>query len=355
MADNINVTAGTGTIIATDDIAGIQHQRIKIVIGADGVSNGDVSSANPMPVTISTAAAAKLTNPTGTIVNEPSTGMDLGNSSTTNLAIGATFTGVFKDVSEYSNLSVFVFADQVSATDGLIIEFSANGTTVVDNDTYTIPLNNGQQFSMALPTQFYRVRYVNGAAATTSLVISCKLHSNSPKPSSHKLSQLVSDESDAEVVKAYSQQDIARNVTTYHMTLPVVTTATDTLQSLTGYKSGAAIAATLTPAVVTAGRRYRIASITLTYVGILTAGSAKITLRANTAGLVAIGSAAVLVYIGLPPAAVAGAGMSYPVPIPDGLEFAAGTGIGISAVGLSATSVPTASGYVQVTICGHEY
>lgn len=48
MADNVTVAAGT---FATDDIGGLQHQRIKLVLGADGVSDGDVSSANPMPVT----------------------------------------------------------------------------------------------------------------------------------------------------------------------------------------------------------------------------------------------------------------------------------------------------------------
>jgi len=37
MADNIAVTAGAGTIIAADDIAGILHQRVKLSLGADGV------------------------------------------------------------------------------------------------------------------------------------------------------------------------------------------------------------------------------------------------------------------------------------------------------------------------------
>lgn len=54
MADNIGYTPGAGAIIASDDIGGLQHQRIKVVIGSDGVSNGDVSSTNPMPVVVST-------------------------------------------------------------------------------------------------------------------------------------------------------------------------------------------------------------------------------------------------------------------------------------------------------------
>lgn len=51
MADNLTVTAGTGTTIGADEIAAVKYQRIKMILGADGTNDGDVSSANPMPVT----------------------------------------------------------------------------------------------------------------------------------------------------------------------------------------------------------------------------------------------------------------------------------------------------------------
>jgi hypothetical protein len=60
MADNLGVTPGTGSIVAADDIGGVLHQRVKIVIGADGVSNGDISGSNPMPI-----GATSLPLPTG--------------------------------------------------------------------------------------------------------------------------------------------------------------------------------------------------------------------------------------------------------------------------------------------------
>lgn len=50
MADNVAITAGAGTSIATDDIAGVQWQRVKIGHGQDG-SAVDASSADPLPVT----------------------------------------------------------------------------------------------------------------------------------------------------------------------------------------------------------------------------------------------------------------------------------------------------------------
>jgi hypothetical protein len=53
MADNVGYTPGSGASIAADDISGNLHQRVKITLGADGVSNGDLSSSNPLPIVTS--------------------------------------------------------------------------------------------------------------------------------------------------------------------------------------------------------------------------------------------------------------------------------------------------------------
>ena len=49
MADNVAITAGAGTTIATDDIGGVQYQRVKLSVGADGAAT-DTSKAAPLPV-----------------------------------------------------------------------------------------------------------------------------------------------------------------------------------------------------------------------------------------------------------------------------------------------------------------
>lgn len=59
MTDNVPITAGAGTNIASDDIGGVQYQRIKMTYGQDG-SATDVSSVNPMPV--SAPAALRTTH-----------------------------------------------------------------------------------------------------------------------------------------------------------------------------------------------------------------------------------------------------------------------------------------------------
>lgn len=61
MADNIALHNDDTTLVGTlasDDIGGVQFARSKITLGADGVNDGDVSSANPMPVSGTVAANA---------------------------------------------------------------------------------------------------------------------------------------------------------------------------------------------------------------------------------------------------------------------------------------------------------
>lgn len=51
MADNVQLNPMVdGSLVATDDISGVHYQRIKLIIGADGVNDGDISAANPLPV-----------------------------------------------------------------------------------------------------------------------------------------------------------------------------------------------------------------------------------------------------------------------------------------------------------------
>jgi len=59
VADNIAITAGSGTTIAADDVGGILYQRVKPCVGADGAA-ADVSNAAPMPVQIINTGRTEL-------------------------------------------------------------------------------------------------------------------------------------------------------------------------------------------------------------------------------------------------------------------------------------------------------
>jgi hypothetical protein len=50
MADDIAVTPGAGATLGADLISAVLYVRNKLIIGADGVNDGDVCDGNPMPV-----------------------------------------------------------------------------------------------------------------------------------------------------------------------------------------------------------------------------------------------------------------------------------------------------------------
>lgn len=49
MADNIDVTPGTGSTVATEDVGGVQHQKVKVEYGADGAATL-VENVAPLPI-----------------------------------------------------------------------------------------------------------------------------------------------------------------------------------------------------------------------------------------------------------------------------------------------------------------
>ena len=70
MADNVNIDTGSGDIVGADEVGGVKYQRVKVILGADGSNDGDVSSANPMPVT--NTYFSNLSTLAGAIHNEDS-------------------------------------------------------------------------------------------------------------------------------------------------------------------------------------------------------------------------------------------------------------------------------------------
>lgn len=53
MAENVVLNSGSGgDTLAADDVGGVKIPRSKIVIGADGTNDGDVSASNPLPALV---------------------------------------------------------------------------------------------------------------------------------------------------------------------------------------------------------------------------------------------------------------------------------------------------------------
>ena len=93
------------------------------------------------------------------------------NSTTSNLTSGSTFTGTFENITIYPAVELNIFSDKSSATDGIELQFSHDGTTVdfVIKDSYF----SSTQFTKVFATQgkFFRLKYTNGSATTTDIRI----------------------------------------------------------------------------------------------------------------------------------------------------------------------------------------
>lgn len=101
MADNITLNSGTGGAdLATDDIGGVQHQRVKLQYGTDG-SATDVSDSNPLPIddaggslTVDGAVTANAGTGTMTVTDDGSftlaanSGVDIGDVDVTSVVTG---------------------------------------------------------------------------------------------------------------------------------------------------------------------------------------------------------------------------------------------------------------------------
>lgn len=156
-----------------------------------------------------------------------------------------------------------------------------------------------------------------------------------------------------------NMKDSGRNQTNYFMATPIVTTNAEVTQSLTGFKNGAAVAATGTPAVVTANKTYRITTVVATYFNVATVGSARFNLRSNPTGSATVNSPLVASWqVGLSGDGTSTAGhtSTYTFNFPDGIEFFSGAGIAVGMVGFGAVPTSAAAvGYGMLSIIGFEY
>lgn len=128
MADNVNLTAGDGTIVAgTDTIGGVAYPRAKVVWGPDGtVNDADVATGKPLPV--------QLRSSTGTAITpiSPDVGSGTGGSATQRVIV---------DSSQFSSLGSNTSANSqpvVIASDqgAVAVKSGATGSAVPASAVY---------------------------------------------------------------------------------------------------------------------------------------------------------------------------------------------------------------------------
>lgn len=186
---DVPITAGSGTKIDTRTVgAGSDEHRQVMVIG-DPVTAAQVATVD--------SSGRLLVTP------QPSSVISTANSSTSVLAGGATFTGTSEDVSAYTNIFVSVFASHASATDGLSLQQSSNGTNWDFVDTFTIPASTGKIYCINPAAQFFRVVYTNGGTLQTAFRLQTIYKRHYARASANRPSDAYTNETDLETMQAF--------------------------------------------------------------------------------------------------------------------------------------------------------
>lgn len=127
----------------------------------------------------------------------------LANSTETPLGAGGTFTGTsWQSTLDYGVVSIDVATDQNSATDGLVVQWSSDGENVHNTDVFTISANKYKTFTFGPANLYVRVFYTNGSTPQTFFRINTILKKTYVKPSSHRISDSIVADDDAELVKS---------------------------------------------------------------------------------------------------------------------------------------------------------
>jgi hypothetical protein len=129
----------------------------------------------------------------------------------------------------------------------------------------------------------------------------------------------------------------------------------EAMQAVVQWYNNAAVAATVSPAVVPAGKTLRLTNWAMQTKSLATAGSAVMRIRANTAGTAVLASPLVWSAEVGSKAAVAGLLDGITGTFGEGFEFPAGTGIGFSLAGYGATGTLTLMGVTRFQVYGYEY
>ncbi len=110
--------------------------------------------------------------------------IDSNNSSTTALTSNSVYTGTSVESTDYSSLTVSITTDQSSATNGLSIQFSSDGTNwdIIRGDTITVG-NPGTAFNTTfrynIEARYYRIIYTNGTTGQSIFRLQSLLNAQS--------------------------------------------------------------------------------------------------------------------------------------------------------------------------------
>lgn len=167
MAENFQANPGAGgDVFAADDIGGIKYPRSKMSFGVDGAAT-DVSATDPLPVTGPLTDAQLRATDLPVRVDSYAYPISTNNSSTVQLASGASFTGTIETPQDQPSISLLLTSDQaIELTVRQYIDLA--GTRAVPDIVHIVPARKGLSGSFAINGNYCNVIAKNIGAATTT-------------------------------------------------------------------------------------------------------------------------------------------------------------------------------------------
>jgi len=185
-----NIVQAEDAVAGSGD-AGVMSLAVRNDTLAPAAADGDYTSLQ--------------TNAMGSLwVHEEENSVDSGNSTTSVLGSGATFTGTGVDVLAYEAVTITLASSHDSATDGMTFQFSTDNSNWDDVYTFTMDISSSDTRRFQFPTtaQYFRVVYTNGGTLQTHFRVQTILHHNNQLTSIHRLADSSSPDRSAQVVKS---------------------------------------------------------------------------------------------------------------------------------------------------------
>lgn len=183
--------------------------------GGGGGGAGDASAANQVAGNASLSSIDAKTAPASVVSAVNSTIVPLG--------ISGAFTGGSFDALGFSSITVSVFTNQASATDGLQVQQSIDNTNWDLTDAYTVPITAAGQaktFSIPVQARYIRIVYTNGTTAQTVFRMATIVHTYKPRAASIRPQDARTNDNDFDETASYAMLfngttwDRARGTTT---------------------------------------------------------------------------------------------------------------------------------------------
>ena len=185
-------------LMASGLYAGIENPPITIDSSGSTIS---VTNTPNMQIVDADGDAALVTSD-GQLHTVMMGKLDTNNNTTATLGANNSYTGTSTDVSGYSAIAIIAGSDVRSATNGLNVEYSPDGSDWHLGESYTITAGSTKFFTPPVWSQYYRIVYTNGPDPQSSFFIHPTLKKAPIKWSSHAINEAIAAQDDAELVKS---------------------------------------------------------------------------------------------------------------------------------------------------------